>query len=105
MSEISKKYASSSTVVDTDTSVSRIYTAGASYLVGFAPRASTMSYAVHFTEGVGGTKRWTHYVASGADMGSGSDTVMFPFPLRFSTGGLVCSSGGEALMSVCYIPE
>jgi len=104
MSKISREYASTAKVVATDTTHALVLAAPA-YLVGFSAVRSTASASIRFTDSVGGTRRWEHTLGIATVEGTGTDTVMFPFPIQFTKGISLSITGLEKSVSVAYIPE
>ena len=102
MSATVKLFASDSTVVDLATTVSRVGPEGPSYLGGFTIPQSTGAFQLRLTDGVGGSRKWQQQI--GFSDFSVAETVIFPFPIRFSN-QIVCSTGSEGLASFCYVTE
>ena len=104
MSEASRRNACTSTVIDGGTTVSRVYS-GASYLVGFSAPTTDGSTSIRFTDWVGGSPKWEHKIAAEAQAGTGSDVILFGWPIRCDT-GIACSiTDLEGSISVSYIPD
>ena len=101
MSEASKKAAASSSIV----SGTKLVCSVPCYLVGFSVAPSSQSTTIRFTESISGTSKWEHKVPEEAQAGTGSDVIMFGWPIRFGTALAVSVVGNEGNISVAFIPE
>ncbi len=101
MSEASKRAAASSSIV----SGTKLVCSVPCYLVGFSVAPSSQSTEVRFTNSIGGTVKWEHKVPEEAQAGTGSDVVLFGWPIRFPTALATSVTGNEGNISVSFIPE
>ena len=101
MSEASKRNAASSSIV----SGTKLVCSVPCYLVGFSVAPSSASTSVRFTDSLGGTKKWEHKVPAEAQAGTGSDVVLFGWPIRFPNALATSVTDNEGDISVCFIPE